>query len=280
MRKLNKPTYDPGQVYLTCISHVHDPVLKARLASVEPNVTTAAINFDAAAAVAMLHQLHPQIDVGGIVTKEEMSKVYTQRMAKKGAPGRPCYDSLLASPAYGRCPLCGQGAVSTLDHHLPKDQFPSLAVVPINLVPACANCNKLKTNAIPHTQEEQTLHPYFDDVEGEQWLFAELIQAAPPAIRFFVRPPDEWDAIKANRTKHHFQAFKLWALYTSYAAEELTNIRYSLEHLFPLSGPVGIKAHLQNQQETYRAAHLNSWQTAMYGALEQSDWFCEGGFSS
>lgn len=280
LRKLNKPVYDPGQVFLTCISHVRDSDLKTRLTSVEPNVTTDASTFDTAATMAILHQLHPGNDVGGIVTTDEMTKVYTQRMAKKGAPGRPYYDSLLAAPAYGRCPLCGQGTVSTLDHHLPKDKFPSLAVVPINLVPACANCNKVKTNAIPHTQEEQTLHPYFDDVEGAQWLFAEVIEVAPAAIRFFAQPPNESGAIKVNRIKHHFQAFKLGALYTSYAAEELTNIRYSLEKIFPLTGADGVRAHLQIQRDSYKAAHLNSWQTAMYGALVASAWYCAGGFST
>jgi 5-methylcytosine-specific restriction endonuclease McrA len=280
VRKLNKPAYDPGQVYLTCISHVRDPGLKARLTSVKPDVTAAASAFDAAASLAKLHRLHPRNDVGGIVTTDEMTKVYTQRMAKKGAPGRTYYDSLLAAPTYGRCPLCGQGTVSTLDHHLPKDQYPSLTVVPINLIPACANCNKVKTNAIPHTQEEQTLHPYFDDVEGEQWLFAEVFKVAPAAIRFVVRPPDEWGPVKAKRIKHHFQVFRLGVLYTSYAAEELTNIKYSLEQIFPLTGVEGVKAHLQKQKDSYRAAHLNSWQTAMYGALEESNWFCEGGFSS
>lgn len=280
MRKLDKPVYDSGQVFLTCISRVKDAGLKARLTSIEPNVTAAANAFDTAASMAMLHQLQPQDNVGGIVSKDEMTKVYTQRMAKKDAPGRQFYDKLLAAPAYGRCPLCGQGAVSTLDHHLPKDQFPSLAVVPINLVPACANCNKVKTNAIPHTQEEQTLHPYFDDVEGERWLFAEVIETAPAAVRFFAQPPDEWSLVKSSRTKYHFHVFKLGALYTSYAAEELTNIRYSLDMIFPIAGAEGVRAHLLGQQDTYEAAHLNSWQTAMYRALAASDWFCDGGFSA
>lgn len=277
MRKLDKPVDDSGQVFLTCISRVKDPVLKARLILIESAVIAATNVFDAAAAIAMLHQLPPQNNVGGVVSKDEMSNIYTQRMAKKGAPGRSTYDKLLAAPVYGRCPLCGQRAVSTLDHHLPKDKYPALAVAPINLIPACAECNKLKTNTMPQSQEEQTLHPYFDDIEGDRWLQAEIIEDIPTALRFFVQPPREWDFVKASRTCYHFNVFKLASLYASYAAEELSNIRYSLKKLSSCAGAVGVRKHLQGQEETYEAVHFNSWQTAMYKALVRSQWFCEIG---
>jgi len=277
VRKLGKPVDDPENVFLTCISRVRDPALKARLLSVKTDVKAASDEFEAAASTATLHLLLPQANVGA-VSKDEMSDVYTIRMAKKGTPGRPIYDRLMSAPAHGRCPLCGQGKVSTLDHHLPKEHFPALVVTPINLVPACADCNKVKTNNIPRSQKEQTLHPYFDDVQGDLWLHAEVVEGVPASIRFFVQAPAVWDALMADRVRYHFEIFKLGALYGSYAAEELVNIQYSLGKIFPHAGAAGVSAHLMDQKETYGAAHMNSWQTAMYGALAASDWFCEGGF--
>jgi hypothetical protein len=278
MRKLAKPADAPSDVYLACISAVRDPNLKKRLASVAGNVVSAASEFASAASLATLHMLPPQSNVGGVVSKEEMADVYVLRMAKKGTPGRPVYDKLMAAPAYGRCPLCGQRTVSTLDHHLAKAHYPALSVVPTNLVPACADCNKAKIDVIPGAAEEQTLHPYFDDVEDDRWLHAEVVQTSPAAVRFFVDSPPGWSALRTARVRHHFMVFKLAALYASHSAEELVNIRYSLDKLFARTGVAGVKAHLRDKAESCMDAHVNSWQTAMYTALVEDEWFCDGGF--
>ncbi len=278
MRKLSKPKDSPVKVFQTCISRVSNTSLKARLTSVEPNVIAAASAFETAVSATMLHTMEPQDGVPGVVTKKELSDVYTLRMAKQDAPGRPIYDKLLAAPVYGRCPLCGQRTVSTLDHHLPKDQYPLLAVVPVNLVPACGDCNKVKTNAIPHTEGEQTLHPYFDDVEEDKWLYAKVVEGAPAALLFFVTAPACWDEIKFERVRYHFSVFKLSALYASHAAEELQSIRYYLTSLFGQGEAEVVKTHLLGVAKSYEVLHRNSWQTAMYKALAASDWYCAGGF--
>jgi hypothetical protein len=278
MRKLTKPIDDPGTVFLTCISHVRQTSLKSRLASIESSITIAAKAFEAAASTATLHTLIPESNVGGTVTKKEMADVYTQRMVKKNSPGRSIYDKLLLAPAHGRCPLCAQRVVSTLDHHLPKTQYPALAVVPINLIPACAECNKTKLDVIPKTADEETIHPYFDDVETDLWLYAKVDENSPAVLSFFVKPPTGWDAVKANRMKHHFRVFKLSQLYTSHAATELINIQDRLTQLFSTVGCEGVTAHLRDEAASRESAYLNSWETAMYKALATNNWYCSGGF--
>ena len=49
-------------------------------------------------------------------------------------------------PKYNKCPFCGVGRVSTLDHYLPKTKYPTYAVTPVNLVACCAECNKKRKN--------------------------------------------------------------------------------------------------------------------------------------
>lgn len=278
MRKLSIPSDLPEEVFRLCISRIEDEELKARLTTVESDVVTAADAYRIAASTGALHALPIQDDIRGIVSKKEMADVYKLRMVPKRSPGRPIYDKLMSAPAYGRCPLCGQRDVSTLDHHLPKTCFPALSVVPINLVPACSDCNKAKREKVPDVAGEQTLHPYFDDIEGDEWLRAELVQVLGPALRFFVYPPTEWDSIKVSRVRYHFKMFKLDELYASYAAEEFVSIRDSLRKLLSQNDVAGIKRHLQDQAESREVVQLNSWQTAMYKALASSDWFCQGGF--
>lgn len=280
MRRLTPPGDDPLDVFRACISRVKDTALKARLTSVEGTVVAEANAYRAAAAAAELHTLPPQSNVGGIVSTAEMTDVYKLRMARKGTPGRSVYDKLMKAPVLGRCPLCGQRIVTTLDHHLPEAHYPALAVVPTNLVPACADCNKAKHDTIPHTIEEQTFHPYFDDVEDELWLRAEIIGSSPASLRFHVDPPADWDAAKAQRARYHFKIFKLGALYASHAAEEVVGISASLGMIFARGKAAGVRAHLQEQAASRKSVHANSWQTATYTAMAASDWFCEGGFRS
>lgn len=280
MRNLTKPLDDPGAFFLTCISRVKNLDLKSRLTSIQSIIVSAANEFEVAASTATIHKLIPQENIFEIVTKQEMVEIYTNRMAKKNAPGRPLYDKLLSSCAHGRCPLCGQRVVSTLDHHLPKSQYPALVVVPINLIPACSDCNKAKIDSVPKTANQETIHPYFDDIESDLWLYAKVVETSPATLHFFVKPPVTWDTVKAKRVQYHFKVFKLSYLYTSHAATELVNIRDRLAQLSSQAGYEGVFAHLNEEAKSRQLAYMNSWQTAMYKALASSDWYCSGGFSA
>lgn len=277
MRKLDKPNDNAGDVYQTCIDIVKNKSLKARLRSIKPDIEAAAVAYDTAASAVSLFML-PQVDNVGRVSKAEMSDIYEYRMVKQGTPGRLIYDRLLAAPLHGRCPLCGQRLVSTLDHYLPRVSYPTLAVMPVNLIPACADCNKIKHHFTPATANEQTLHPYYDDVENDLWLRAEVLEQSPAAIRYFVVTPHGWNATKAARVRKHFSLFKLASLYSSYAASEIVDVRHLLDKLFAKSGAVAVRNHLQDQADTCSRAHINSWRTAMFAALASSNWFCSGGF--
>jgi len=214
------------------------------------------------------------------VTDEQLKNVYTNKFVKKGQPGRVFYDKLMTLPAQGMCPLCGQRVVSTLDHYLPKARFALLVVTPINLVPACSECNKSKLVDVPRRAEEQTLHPYYDDVELDQWLFAKVVRDRPVSLRFFVNPPEEWDDVLSARINQHFDDFKLGALFASHSGSELAVQRMMLAKVSERGGDIRVREQLQDSFESHASVHINSWQTAMYQALVGDDWYCEGGFDS
>jgi hypothetical protein len=123
------------------------------------------------------------------------------------------------------------------------------------------------------------LHPYFDDVESQPWLVAEVLQTAPASVQFSVAAPAAWSTVLAARVTHQFESLRLSALYASQAADELLNIRQSLADVLAAGGPAEVAAHLAQAADSRRAAHVNSWQTAMYTAIADSQWFCNGGFA-
>jgi 5-methylcytosine-specific restriction endonuclease McrA len=280
MIKLDRPVQEAGDVFTTCISRVQNTQLKSRLEGVLQAVVDASAEFDDAATHTRLYQIVQQNMVGGIVTQKEMEAVYTQRMAKKGAPGRDVYDALFTSAPHGKCPLCGHRTVSTLDHHLPKAHYPALAVAPLNLVPACGDCNKSKLASLPTNACEEMLHPYFDDIDGDRWLYAEVIQSLPAALRFFVHAPAHWSPVLGSRVEGHFRTLGLGRLYSSEAADELLNIRHQLRMIHEGGGALLVKIELQGRAESCQNFRQNGWRTATYRALADSDWFCDRGFQS
>lgn len=280
MRKIHKPTEDPKEVYLTCISRVRNSGLKRRLESIADEIEEAAEKYDEVGRTRDFYRLSEHNDVAGIVTQDEMEKVYTERMVPQRTPGRKFYDKIKAAPSYGICPLCGQRPVSTLDHYLPKSIFPSLAVTPYNLIPACSDCNKIKSDDVPTNAKQQTIHPYYDhNIEAEQWLFAEILRSSPVSIKFFVNPPEHMDDILKDRIKEHFKVFDLASLYASQSGVELANIRYRLNDLLTKAGSDQVREHLQEEFNSRYSQYKNSWQTAMYQAMANSTWFYSGGFN-
>ncbi|EMS0914357.1 HNH endonuclease [Salmonella enterica] len=275
MKKLLKPNDSALDVFQVCIDRIRDEDLKRRLIACSQEIQDSSIEFDAKASNAQLHTILSKDNIATVVTANEMKAVYTNRMAKKLAPGRIFYDKLMSLPDHGRCPLCSQRVVSTLDHYLPKAHFPSLAVSPFNLIPACQDCNKTKSEDIPSCSEEETLHPYYDDVEAFVWVKARIRESIPVVIDFYVDPPEECPPILAERMKYHFKAFRLAALYASHAAEELASIEYIAKRVHDESGSVELKKYLAETAAGKQSVSLNSWQSALYSCLSENEWFCE-----
>lgn len=278
MWPLGKPAHTARSAFTTCISRVRNPGLAARLAAATDSVAAASEEFDKAARRGMLHQVAAHSVVAPDVTAEEMGRVYTKRMAEANSPGRVIYDDIFAASPQGRCPLCTQRSVTTLDHHLPKASFPALAVTPLNLVPACSDCNKAKLASAPTRAEEVGLHPYYDDLGDETWLHARVVERRPAAVRFRVVAPAAWDAVLTARVSHHFRSLSLAALFASEAAEELVNIRQQLRALSAADPVSGVRQELGRRADSCAVARANGWRAATYRAWRDSDWFCGGGF--
>jgi len=279
MLKLPLPPYTADYTFSTCIHRIKSADLKGRLSGIKATIVAEALGYEEAASENALYTIEASQTVDGVVTADEMSAVYDLRMANKRGPGRHIYDKLISAPAYGRCPLCGLGKVWTLDHHLPKKQYPGLAVTPANLVPSCMDCNKAKGTTIPTKPEDGSLHPYFDDIDTHRWLTAAVVNTAPAAVLFNITRPAVWDDILFARVCHHFRLFGLASLYSGHAAEELSNIRDYVSGLHASAGPEAVKQHLSDQAASREASRRNSWQTATYRALEASEWYCNGGFA-
>lgn len=279
MRVIIKPDLVAKKVYETCISKVKNKALKIKLNQISDSIEAADQEYQEKSAEKKWFLIESGDGIDGVVGKADMEKVYTQRMVGQKAPGGTLYNQLKNASPNGICPLCGQRAVTTLDHFLPKADFPSLVVVPLNLIPACSDCNKQKLDKVPGRESEQTLHPYYDDVTREQWLFAEVKETTPGSIRFYILGVDVYGEVLNERINFHFIELGLGNLYMANANSTVTEIQFRLNKLHKKGGKNAVKSYLKEEEESRRDNHVNSWNTAAYQAMMNSDWFCDGGFN-
>lgn len=277
MRRIPGPHESVGVVLKLCIDSIQNLDLKARLENSRRVFDTAEAMYINQAEQAALHSIPETGVIGDNVTNAEMKRLYSGTFVRSVGT-REIYGALKSAPENGICPLCSQRTVSQLDHYLPKSRYSSLVVTPVNLVPACGECNKVKQDLQVAQAEDQTFHPYFEDADDARWLYARVEPSDGGALVFFVDPPDEWCDTKKQRIMAHFTTYKLADLYASHSAVELKDIQYGLREMKLRNTPEEISDHLRRMAETRAAAHTNSWRTATYEALADSNWFCEGGF--
>lgn len=286
MRAISAPQLTFEEVFDTCVDSISDQNLVDNLNAIKQQLNATSLDFTSRATRADLFQIpaftgDENSIVAGQVTKGNLKGLYTYHMVPAKKPARTYYDKLKMSAPFSICPYCGFGHVTTLDHYLAKANYPWFSILPINLVPSCADCNKGKSNSLALSKEAQSLHPYFDHSHfvTEQWLFAEIEQhTSPTSIKFFTNPPEHWPATDKARVRNHFIDFKLASRFKIQSAPELAILKDELE-MFYLDKPVQFISQVLHQKYiTSRAHQINWWKTALFQALSQDEWYCNGGF--
>lgn len=277
MKKINKPSFKVREVFNECISTVNDATLKSNLNACVDIMENAESDFDIRFPLNTIHEIVRNRIVNTPIGKKEMKTVYDYRMLKTEKPRKKYYDKILFSAPYGICPLCSVREVDTLDHYLPKSKYPIYAVTPINLIPSCFKCNKGKSIDYPTNSEEQTLNPYYDDIENIKWLDAEVLQTNPISFRYFVNPPSDMDKVLKDRISNHFNSYNINKLFSVKANEALRGSKRHLENSYK-NNPSDLINFLR---EAYKSREvelgINSWQAVMYKTLLNDVWFCNGG---
>lgn len=273
MLAVTKPNLAAREVFETCCEGIREQHRKQRLTPNAPKVEAAAADYAAAGLAGAIHSLQADhYQPLGTATTDDFVWLYDTRLV--GSPrGRIYYDLLRDANRNGRCALCNVRPVSTLDHHLPKRKHPVFSVIPDNLIPACSECNKTKLE-----KQIPTLNVYFDDLGQDPWLRVKIIPSNPWVPEFSIEVQSAWTPDLAARALAHFELFDLQRFYAFQANRQVAGIRHLLQRLLTTQGAVGVQKHLADTAESWRLSEPNSWETALYTAMAESDWFCAGGF--
>jgi hypothetical protein len=222
----------------------------------------------------------PNVKLGNAIPRtvsaKEMEKVYTNFLVdipKSTKIGRIVYDSILENTNFNLCPYCSHREVKTVDHFLPKIKFASFAVTPINLLPCCSDCNKDKLDHYNLKEDKMLIHPYFDDISNHDWLKCNVVDNMWPITFSFYVSDDITNPVLKSRINYQFKLLSLNKLYADNATREFNKRVKSLVKEYN-SNPSNMALDFINDNfESYQSENPNSWQTKMFEALKNSNWF-------
>ena len=282
MKRLPPPDLDAREVYGACVSEIPSSDLAMRFTKAADTLSSLAEQYQSRTTTNELH-LYPasewgngdQIVISGL-TKTQFTDLYSTYLVPSGRSTRIFYDKLLSAAPLGKCPLCGFGQVSTLDHFMPKAYYPYFAVLPINLVPVCADCNKKKSSG-KLKEQSQPSHPYFEvpEIDAETWLFATVVETSPATAVFSVATPKSWPEKLTRRIRNHFKSLSLASRFAIEAASEMATLS---DYLGMLGTGARIGEHLTMVAHSEQLHFKNSWKAALYEALSRSGWYQDGGY--
>ena len=257
MKKLNKPELSFEECYKTCqCSHEKSERLLNSMCTIEQ----AQVEYEELAKKSMLHTYRP-ITLEDSV-KKDLKSLYTYDLVDKRRHGRAVYDKILISSPL--CPYCNLGHSRTLDHYLAKFEYPEFSINPLNLIPACRDCNTEKLDKVIQREDEQYIHPYFDTIDF-QWLDSKVSFKSKPIIEYCVKE-DILNNTLGKRVSYHFYSLRINKLYETQANVRLQTLHESFKSL-----KEHLRAYLIEESKKYP---INHWEKSFYKCLADSDEFC------
>ena len=272
----NGQLFADGQVYDLCVNSIRNKNLKESLINNSQNIKDAEAVYRGNAS--LINRLYKVISPKISVTKDQMLNLYKNKMLRKNSSGRKVYSSIVLRATYRRCPYCGIVGVRSLDHYLPKSLFPAYSVTPNNLVPSCSHCQTEKGDYFPEREEEQIIHPYFDNFSDYTWLLAEIVWSKVPVFMYSVSSQAGLTPMVQQRLEFHMKKLDLHNLFSNHAASEMAGERTVLEMVLNDSGVTSVIGYLQFALAKAKSINKNSWQSAMYQAALSDPNFYNGGF--
>ncbi|MGY1890037.1 hypothetical protein [Pseudomonas sp. SDT291_1_S447] len=104
------------------------------------------------------------------------------------------------------CPMCGNTALGTVEHYLPKTPFPEFSIFSHNLVPSCVDCNSKRGNRHVYGVAEKFIHPIFDGSILSRLELVTRFQIIRRTIKFHLGYNESaFSAAENNRIKLHIK---------------------------------------------------------------------------
>lgn len=182
-----------------------------------------------------------------------------------------------------RCPFCGIGESSTLDHYLPKELYPEFSIFPKNLVPSCSACNTRKRDRVLEagTDVRMFLHPCFDVVPDVAFLAVRIrMEVGALILSYRLKRPKGMAARTFQHLQSHFVQLDLADRYRRMSLGHLGEQYPALRRAYGDGEDAERVANklLEEAEDFEETVGSNYWLAKLYRALAANGEFCDGGF--
>lgn len=178
-----------------------------------------------------------------------------------------------------KCPYCGVGELTDLDHHIPKSKYKAHAIYARNLVPTCHPCNKKKSTTANQDPNFQFLHTYFGNLPAEPFFVASIHMAQHAfTATFKAIKTASMDEEEFQRLEFQIAKLELNDRYTAAVVTYLSIHKTSIEMMGDISPDVLEQWLTKAHSDSCYSFGVNHWQTALLKALADSQDFCAGGY--
>jgi hypothetical protein len=174
------------------------------------------------------------------------------------------------------CSYCGIGAPSTMDHYLPKSAFPEFAVMALNLLPCCYECNTMKGNVFIEGGKRTIFYLYADTIPEQPYLCADITYyAAAPVASFRLHRHPEIDPSVFARIESHYARLSLLRRYGEMANDYISEAMSSARtHCGDPGNWHAITRYLAKEHARLAARMgTNYWKAVLFKALASSNAF-------
>jgi hypothetical protein len=171
-------------------------------------------------------------------------------------------------PIRFKCQYCGIGSPASIDHYLPKSKFPEFSVLPINLLPCCGECNRIKGNVFLNNGERQIINFYFDPLPSERYLNVRINYLdAMPIAEYYLKRTSGITEKMFSLIEAHYGRLNLFQRLQESSVEIFSETRASMLNK-QIATIETVKALLFERGQFLKSYHSsNYWQAVLNEAL-------------
>ena len=273
--KLPVPTLDHKHVYVLSRERFIDEDYKRRLEKGQSDVLALGDDYVARAQGGLLHELPENAAVPDHILAGDMQTLYKSGFLRRNSDARRLYERLRVSSPSRVCPFCLHRVVKTLDHYLPKKKFGAYSVLPQNLVPCCRDCNSEKDEEAARDRASSIIHPYFDDIDGDEWLWCELVMEDGFCTPTFYIRSANVNVSLLPRLISHMTKLDLFDLYDVEGAREINDMCDTLIDSFDASGAEGVRKLCSSMARSRGRLAQNYWRAVLWKVAAGNDAFTD-----
>lgn len=275
MKKINPPSFSLEEVLDVCLGHDERPdSINKFIPKLKPLIETYGDIYEVYANQNKFHMISPVFNVFGVDLTDEdkfyLDNLYKYRFVRR-EDGRNFYNIIIDEVNY-LCPYCNYTDIREVDHFIPKAKYSLCNIHPKNLVPICASCNKDKSEFMGDDYENNLLHPYYDDFDHTQWLFAEIKvvnSICKYEINYNCEPSSSsYNVLEIERLKNYFKKMNLSKRFTRVARSRSQEIETEIGKVLRKKTDGARRLYLQRLMNIKNNEYgKNHWLVALYHAF-------------